>query len=55
MLGNRLSEGHISCVAMLAGIRGKVNVGHPTEALGRALYNFSGGANEQGSCFACHD
>jgi hypothetical protein len=40
---------------VLARTSGKANVGHPTEALGRALYNFSSEANQQGSCFACHD
>ena len=32
---------------MLEHTSGKTNVGHPTEALGKALYNFLGGANKQ--------
>ncbi len=52
---NRLSVGHVSCVAMLARTSGKASVGHPTEALGTALYNFLRGANKEDSCFACHD
>ena len=35
-----LKPGHVSRVAMLPRTTGKCNVGHPTDVLGRALYNF---------------
>src|ERR1017187_7445593 len=52
---NRLGVGHVSSVARLARTSGTATVGHPTEALGRVLYNFLSGANKQDPCFACHD
>jgi CRP-like cAMP-binding protein len=35
-----LKRGSVSCVAILARTSGRATVGHPTEALERALYNF---------------